>query len=44
MSRPAGQSSRTSFASKTTWDALGVESGEETEEEQIEESVAEPST
>jgi hypothetical protein len=31
-----------SFASKTTWDALGVESGEETEDEQIEEPVTEP--
>ena len=42
MSRPAGQSSRTSFASKAVWDALGIESGEEEEEdEQAEESVPE---
>ena len=35
MSRPSAQASRSSFASKTAWDALAVESGEESEEEQV---------
>lgn len=43
MSRPAAQGSRTLFASKTTFEALEIESGEEWEEEEIEDSNAEPS-
>lgn len=41
MSRPGAQSSRTLFASKTTWEALEIESGEELSEEEIEETTAE---
>ncbi|THH02286.1 hypothetical protein EW026_g567 [Hermanssonia centrifuga] len=33
------QTSRPSFASKAAWDALGIQSGDETDEEQIDESV-----
>ncbi|CAL1706466.1 unnamed protein product [Somion occarium] len=39
MSRPVSQTSQPSWTSKTTFDALGVESGEETDEESVQESV-----
>ena len=40
MSRPSVQSSQASFASKTAWEALQIESGEESEEEIIEDPPA----
>ncbi|KAI0339876.1 hypothetical protein BDW22DRAFT_1360910 [Trametopsis cervina] len=42
--RASSQNSRASFASKTTWEALGVESGEETDEEYDAEPVTEPAS
>ena len=42
MSIPVSRTSSSVFATKTNWDALGVESGEETEEEQVDEPVTEP--
>ena len=38
--RPAMSSRAASFTSKTAWEALGVESGEETEEEVLDEATA----
>ncbi len=41
MSRPVSRNSQSAFATMTSWEALGVESGEETEEEQVQEPVTE---